>query len=531
MMVLKEEIDRIKEIMGLKIIVESVLPSYIKKFISLILESSENSAKELDNVVKKINPENSIDLSDITKGYKTIDDYPEINWTNVIEELIDGPNGSTYKKILYTALENDIKTSSAGKILKELGDGINDKDSLIELSKKDPKLYKEYIDFIENSYNNILKVFTDDIETLNIVKKISGLDEDNLKYLKSLIASNVDNILTNLSKELKNQSLDISKKFRQKWFSMMKKVENRLGEPWKATDEEKEKLSTILSAINEKTKGDTIYFTLPVSGKTVKIQPQEILNTQLSNYKLIYNKDGSVSSLNKVDTHTQDSVNLFFDYVNRQGDSENIIKVINEQMEKGETTKIEEILSKMESDTSFWDDIIENGDDVTKKIAETTATGTAREQLVVNNAKKLFGDDWEVEFQAYEGHPLDRLLGVDLVLKNAAGEYKFVQVKSVNTVRVYETDFGNVAAMFNKDLKLQKPSQLDNIVYVSPKNEVVVASKNRILKYSKELNKLITTEKIGFAGPNMYGYSELIPDTYVIIEDFPEGTLLVKSKG
>jgi hypothetical protein len=95
---------------------------------------------------------------------------------------------------------------------------------------------------------------------------------------------------------------------------------------------------------------------------------------------------------------------------------------------------------------------------------------------------------------------------------------------------VYETDFGNVAAMFNKDLKLQKPSQLDNIVYVSPKNEVVVASKNRILKYSKELNKLITTEKIGFAGPNMYGYSELIPDTYVIIEDFPEGTLLVKSK-
>jgi hypothetical protein len=215
MMVLKEEIDRIKEIMGLKIIVESVLPNYIKKFISLILESSENSVKELDNVVKKINPENSIDLSDITKGYKTIDDYPEINWINVIEELIDGPNGSAYKKILYTALENDIKTSSAGKILKELGDAANDKDSLIEILNNDPKLYKEYIDFLENNYNKILKVFSDDIETLNIVKKISGLDEDNLKYLKSLIVTNVDNTLTNLSKELKNQSLDISKKFRQ----------------------------------------------------------------------------------------------------------------------------------------------------------------------------------------------------------------------------------------------------------------------------------------------------------------------------
>jgi division protein CdvB (Snf7/Vps24/ESCRT-III family) len=295
MMVLKEEIDRIKEIMGLKIIVESVLPNYIKKFISLILESSENSVKELDNVVKKINPENSIDLSDITKGYKTIDDYPEINWINVIEELIDGPNGSAYKKILYTALENDIKTSSAGKILKELGDAANDKDSLIEILNNDPKLYKEYIDFLENNYNKILKVFSDDIETLNIVKKISGLDEDNLKYLKSLIVTNVDNTLTNLSKELKNQSLDISKKFRQKWFTMMKKVENRLGEEWKATDEEKEKLATILNAINEKTKGDKIYFTLPITGKTVKIEPQEILNTQLSNYKLIYNKDGSVS--------------------------------------------------------------------------------------------------------------------------------------------------------------------------------------------------------------------------------------------
>jgi len=530
-MVLKEEIDRIREIMGLKIISESIsspiggiLDNIFRKF---LIGNDENLKKIIKDSISSVRSYDEVSeiLNQITKGTKTISDlekeFPGLNFKNILKDVLSQSN---YKKYLDKTIEiigeNNPELSQS---LKNAQDEISI--DFKALAKSEPDLHDEIVNGLITTKNTLDEFFADDPELSELIKVKIGLDK-----IPNLVVKPFKDIEISLITSLKNQNLEISKKFREKWFSMMKKVENRLGEPWKATDEEKEKLSTILSAINEKTKGDTIYFTLPVSGKTVKIQPQEILQTQLSNYKLIYNKDGSVSSLNKIDTHTQDSVNLFFDYINRQSNSEDIIKTINEQMEKGETTKIEEVLSKMESDDSFWDDIIKNGDDVTKKIAETTATGTAREQLVVSNAKKLFGDDWEVEFQAYEGHPLDRLLGVDLVLKNAAGEYKFVQVKSVNSVNVYEADFGVVAKMYNKDLKLQKPSQLDNIVYVSPKNEVVVASKNRILKYSKELEDLIPTNKVGFKGPNMYGYSELIADTYVVIEDSPKGTILVKTK-
>ena len=519
--------------MGLKVIVEQSISNYFKKFINSLIKTSDTSSQsilDLNKTIKSINPESTIDLSDITKGYKTIDDYPEIEWNKVVEDLINSQQGKKYSDIFYSVLEDTIETHEVSKKLKMYSEFFTDRNELSKLAQESPEKIKR-LSFIFNDINNSLKtIFSNQDDVIKIVKNISGLTDDNLNYLDELVKGINNNVELTLSSNLKNQKLDISKKFREKWFSMMKKVENRLGQKWQATDEEKQQLDNLLTALNKKTKGEEIYFTLPITGKTVKIEPQEILNTQLSNYKLIYNKDGSVSSLNKIDTHTQDSVNLFFDYINRQSNAEDIIRNINEQMEKGEITKIEEVLSKMESDNSFWDDIIENGDDVTKKIAETTATGTAREQLVASNAKKLFGNEWEVEFQAYDGHPLDRLLGIDLVLKNAAGEYKFVQVKSVNSVNVYEAEFGVVAKMYNKDLKLQKPSQLDNIVYVSPKNEVVVASKNRILKYSKELEDLIPTDKVGFKGPNMYGYSELIVDTYVVIEDSPKGTILVKTK-
>ena len=104
-MVLKEEIDRIREIMGLKIISESIsspiggiLDNIFRKF---LIGNDENLKKIIKDSISSVRSYDEVSeiLNQITKGTKTISDlekeFPGLNFKNILKDVLSQSN---YKK-------------------------------------------------------------------------------------------------------------------------------------------------------------------------------------------------------------------------------------------------------------------------------------------------------------------------------------------------------------------------------------------------------------------------------------------------
>lgn len=520
------EIRRIKEIMFkdyYNLIIESVNPSYFFR-----------NFNDIDNIFNSFSGKR---LSEFVNDFnKSIDDIVDDKFKNFIKTIKESGVDST--KALDELLESlkngkQISESSLKLIYNALIKSSDFVDDIVEQTIKNSGLEEKFIKGISQTddWKTIKGLGYDAInEFKDGLKKIIKNEVDLPSQVRDRLVKIVDETY-NLTKPIdelndvkKNLNNNLLKTFKDKWYKMMKDVESQLGQPYPMNNEQLEQFKELLEILNKKTFGEKLFFTVPNVGLR-KFTVDEILES-IKNYKVLLNSDGNVSILNKLDTHSSQSIEVFLEYIKKQKDSNEIMTKLISETPDGKV--IDDILSRMKNDNNFWDELLKNESKYSSLISQTSALGDQAEQYVVKNIKKIFGDNAEIVFDTSIsglGNPMDRLLGVDLVVK-IGDEYKFIQVKRVRKIMVLDvTDESAYVSIFGgPSMKLQKPSQIDNFVYVGPNNETVVGGVNNLIKYDVATEKLIELKTQGKAKVSKTGYIDLKTKNYLIL-DAQGGTL------
>jgi hypothetical protein len=120
------EIHRIKEIMGLELITEGVLQGWFETIVKNLLVDAEtdNTVRGLiSDVIERsgrtFNDAQSI-IDDIISGNKKPSDFDNINWIEMIDEIISNPNNRAYRDTFFNTLETVLPQTDIGKTLKSL---------------------------------------------------------------------------------------------------------------------------------------------------------------------------------------------------------------------------------------------------------------------------------------------------------------------------------------------------------------------------------------------------------------------------
>jgi hypothetical protein len=536
------EIDRIKEIMGLSLITEQIIDDILKTIFKSVddlnftklIASVDNFGNFNEELLKKF--KDSLQ-STTDESAKSID--------SAIKIIVSNSN-ETYDDILKSILKNDEdvleRISGAlfdieNKNMKISKSNLNDILNLIKKYSKDPKI-QELLKTIDSIEEELIKrknsgATPEQINGLidRLIEKIKETTySQNVKdfYINKLnlwkVTDNLE-VKSNIFDKLKNDSkLSASKeiigqKFKEAFYSV---IESK-GDLWwnknksevvvSITDTDgsvknlnrEEVYKIILDQVNNKTKGQKLYATNP-SGKS-KITPDEFLKN-LEDYKTL--GDGT---LNYLDTHNTEFLNILKNFINDKiPNPEETLNKIDEELQNGVYTEIDNVINKMKESSEFWDDVIKNSDQYSKEIQNTVRVGNQAEELIKNKIDTLF-PGYQLFYKGGVGDALDKFVGIDVVIYkmvNGQIELKFLQVKNAQKM-----DFlGNVGSketflkIFNKNkVRISKPSQLDFVCYVNG-DTVAVIKKDNLYAWNNEIQSLVKTNKSGFQSQNPYGYTE-----------------------
>lgn len=554
------EIYRIKEIMGISLINEQFIDEALRtifksvdelnfsrlisdlessgelevKLLNTFRESlqktSDESAKSVDNAIKNISKKTGKQYDDILKSILKND---EKTLEELSEELlkIESKNTKTIPTNISELIKRNSKDPNTKKILQNLEEiksiildgktkGLTDEEINSAIDKA--------IESVKNgNYNQIVKDFW--IKELNILKVTDNIE----------VKSNIFDKLKNDSKLSANKEI-IGQKFKEAFYSI---IESK-GELWwnknkseivvSITDTDgsvknlnrEEAYKIILDQVNNKTKGGKLYATNP-SGKS-KITPDEFFKN-LENYKTL--GDGN---LNYLDTHSTEFLNILKKFINDKiPNPEQTLKKIDEELQDGIYTEIDNVINKMKESSDFWDDIIKNSDQYAKEIQNTTRVGSQAEELIKNRIDTLF-PGYQLFYKGGVGDAIDKFVGIDVVIYkmvNGQLELKFLQVKNAQKMEF----LGSVGSketflkIFNKNkVRISKPSQLDFVCYVKGET-VAVIKKDNLYAWDNEIQSLVKTDKSGFQSQNPYGYTEQSLDSvYAFVDETGEKLMVYK---
>ena len=174
------EVNRMKEIMGLRLLMESSLP-----FVNDFIEKLAKNADEGDTVARNLfsdifQDDAAIVIDDLVQNNRNVDTV--FNDKDLLGDFMerafkstDKIDGMTAKNIFYDTLENslDDAQSQLGKDLKDIGEKIND----LSKYESEPDLYNKAIDALEEMKKQINDVFSNDAEIQKIVNSSAGLDD------------------------------------------------------------------------------------------------------------------------------------------------------------------------------------------------------------------------------------------------------------------------------------------------------------------------------------------------------------------
>lgn len=211
-MILKEEINRIKEMMGLKLITEQgLVGKYVKDYLEKIAKnivSTPATTEEMTSLIKKTGK--SIDYTgvkdmfdSISRGYKSIDDYPEVDWYKLIDEMLnDDKISQAFKSNFYSSITSDPRVKGLRvdvDKLKELTNVVRNTNSP-NLTEKVNKLIDDFNKIIDD-------VFGEDPELVKIIKKQAGIldikkievpSQTSKEVTKDVVTKSVDNVVSDV---------------------------------------------------------------------------------------------------------------------------------------------------------------------------------------------------------------------------------------------------------------------------------------------------------------------------------------------
>jgi hypothetical protein len=173
------EVNRMKEIMGLRLLMESSLP-FFDEFIEKLAKNAEDGDMVARNLFSDIFQDDAaIVIDDLVQNKRNVDTI--FNDKDLLGDFMerafkstDKIDGMTAKNIFYDTLENslDDAQSQLGKDLKDIGEKINN----LSRYESEPDLYNQAIDALEEMKKQINDVFSNDAEIQKIVNSSAGLD-------------------------------------------------------------------------------------------------------------------------------------------------------------------------------------------------------------------------------------------------------------------------------------------------------------------------------------------------------------------
>lgn len=185
MSILKEEINRIREVMGLSLLNESVASNFLKSLVRNLFDEIN-----IDNNLVRAGVGNLATVKPIIdaikSGSKTIDDFPDFDWYKIVDNLLEGPSGSIYQKVLKSTMESRLGKSGVLDTLDSIGKSATDKAYLQTMASENPKEFKQLVDLYTKAFYEIKKVFGNDEYGDHLAKKY-GIDNQSRNFMNDLV--------------------------------------------------------------------------------------------------------------------------------------------------------------------------------------------------------------------------------------------------------------------------------------------------------------------------------------------------------
>ncbi len=559
--------------MGFKILNESVIPIGVIK--SLLSDFAQSVGKNLDNITKVTNQvsknksivdlynslKNSTDES-VKNFISSVDEVAQIskkNTTDLLDEITTGkvdPNieEDILSKIiskqtgfdvnLYRVLEKEGLNTEAKELYKSVSTVYSGRDieSMKNAFANNPEALKR-----ANELNQQIRSRIMALPDGSFKKELQKNWDGQIKYFNETFVNKDIKIESTIFDKLKNNPKLAANKeiIGQKFKDMFYSVIETKGELWwsknkselvvSITDDagnvknltREEAYKLILDQVNNKTRGQKLYATNPSSKS--KITPEEFLKN-LENYKTI--GDGN---LNYLDTHNTEFLNILKKFIDDEmPNPEQTMKKIEEELQKGVYSEVDNVINNMKENSDFWGNIIKNSDQYSKEIQNTVRVGNEAEELIKNKIDTLF-PGYKLFYKGGVGDAIDKFVGIDVVIyrMNSSGEVelKFLQVKNAQKMS-FLGDIGSKETflkIFNKNkVRISKPSQLDFVCYVKG-DTIAVIKKDNLYEWDNEIQSLVKTEKSGFQSQNPYGYTEQnLNSVYAFVDDTGEQVVVYK---
>lgn len=540
------EVERINSLMGTqnKFIFEGPLATYIK----LTKNAVSNSVDLLDDILKKglNNIENTKldlekvvdDLSDsmdnetiqsLKNFIKNTDDIQKIKNQIIkkIDELTTNVTkfNKTISKLKETINLQKIKLKENLTTLSDMSySGLKD---ILEIDLK--KMLNDEVDFIED-YPNYRNEIVDNFS--KIIDDTMGYSDDLSEEFKKIVQEQIDltkkeiiDIVDNSElikkyNEFKTNTLRFKKEtatnaekiiyetftkggiFRDKSIKLIRELLNEfLSDKTKLyvqqlSPKELIELKSTFSKLKEKF-GNQKLFVTDLEGKTTSLRMtlDDFEKYVDGNYKRIYDEDGKISTLNKLDTNYKDSPDVLLLLMKKILTPDEIetfankIKSISEIPSSNTTLKTQKLIeienewskisSKIKNESKQTvENWYKNVDIVTSEIKKASIGG----DLAENNVNKLLTTKGgaKILYVSSEGSPVDNLLNIDTLFddngKIFGGGVKTVQTKKALSIIEGEFQIINVKGEMKSKFvpksgtgrylvkttqKIGKPSQID----------------------------------------------------------------------
>jgi uncharacterized membrane protein YheB (UPF0754 family) len=211
------EINRMKEIMGLRLLTESKIP-FIDDFIEKLAKNADEGDLAARNLFSNIfQDEAATVIDDLVQNKKTVDTIfaDKDLMDDFIERALKSAekiDGMTVKSIFYQTLENSLDPiqSQLGKDLQSIQKTIDD----LTKYETEPDLYNQAIEALETMKRQINDVFSNDTEMQKIINSSAGLDDI---PERKIIDDVTDNVVDDAAEETAEETGESKLPFEKSW--------------------------------------------------------------------------------------------------------------------------------------------------------------------------------------------------------------------------------------------------------------------------------------------------------------------------
>jgi hypothetical protein len=211
------EINRMKEIMGLRLLTESKIP-FIDDFIEKLAKNADEGDLAARNLFSNIfQDEAATVIDDLVQNKKTVDTIfaDKDLMDDFIERALKSTekiDGMTVKSIFYQTLENSLDPiqSQLGKDLQSIQKTIDD----LTKYETEPDLYNQAIEALETMKRQINDVFSNDTEMQKIINSSAGLDDI---PERKIIDDVTDNVVDDAAEETAEETGEAKLPFEKSW--------------------------------------------------------------------------------------------------------------------------------------------------------------------------------------------------------------------------------------------------------------------------------------------------------------------------